>query len=84
MSSPELEGDSDVQQSHNVPGSESTVALDPYLVDKFKANDPDNPHVSFDSLPFLGYPHTEGQTKNWSRARRWYLTLISSLLVLNA
>ncbi|KDR85321.1 hypothetical protein GALMADRAFT_234133 [Galerina marginata CBS 339.88] len=38
---------------------------DPYLVDQFEPNDPDNP-------------------QNWSNRKRWYLTMISGLLVLNA
>lgn len=64
MSSPKLEFDSDAQQSqgfsmspilHNVAGSERTVALDPYLIDQFEADDPDNPQVSFFDMTFLGY-----------------------------
>ncbi|PPQ67075.1 hypothetical protein CVT25_005676 [Psilocybe cyanescens] len=44
---------------------ESLVDYDPYLIDTFEPNDPEDP-------------------QNWSNAKRWYLTLISGLLVLNA
>lgn len=44
---------------------EKTCKYDPYLIDDFEPNDPENP-------------------LNWSNAKRWYLTMISGVLVLNA
>ncbi|KAF7339568.1 putative mfs-multidrug-resistance transporter [Mycena sanguinolenta] len=56
---------------------------DPYLIDSFEEGDPANPKVC-GFVDFWYFIHLMVQFENWSRLRRWYLTIFVGMLVLNA
>ena len=70
------------QLDSNPANTDLDAKVDPYLV-QFDQNDPSNPKVLF----FSGAPRsflTFYSFQNWSNLKRWYITFIGGLLVLNA
>ena len=50
--------------------SDEKANIDPYLIDSFEEGDPSNPKVSLGASEMVQDIYS---SKNWSRARRWFV-----------
>ncbi|CAK5264901.1 unnamed protein product [Mycena citricolor] len=65
------------------PGSDEKPDYDPYLIDSFEEGDLRIHRYLCHTVGML-FVEFNASIKNWSKLQRWYLTVFSGLLVLNA